>query len=306
MKKFLFFAALLAITSGAFAQKDTSYWKTDGLIGLKFSQSGYKNWAAGGENSLSGLASFKWHPVYTKGKLSWENLFLADLGFLMQGRDDAKKTDDRLELNTKLGYKASEFWYYSMLFNFKTQFLKGYNYEPDTPVYISNFMAPAYIKLSLGMDYKPNKNFSLFLSLLTARWTIVKDQYLADYGAFGLTPAERDTAGNVISPASRVRFEAGAFLRFAYSKEIMKNIVFMTKLELFSNYLKNPQNIDVDWEVNINFKINEYFNASINTHLIYDDDILIGVDENNDGSIDYYGPRTQFKEVLGLGIVYVF
>jgi hypothetical protein len=306
MKKVLLLLIAFVFTATVYGQSDTSYWKSEGLIGFKFSQTGYKNWSSGGENAISGIGSFKYKASYTKDKISWDNLLLADLGFMKQGKGDAKKTDDRIDFNTMFGYKASKHWFYSALLNFRTQSLEGYNYEPDTPVYISNFMAPAYIKLALGMDFKPNDHFTLFLSPATARWTIVQDQTLADYGAFGLTPAVFDTNGNVVTHASKVRMEVGAYLRFGYSVDLMENIRFMTKLELYSNYLKNPQNIDVDWEVDINFKINEFFNASINTHLIYDDDVLIGVDKDSDGTIDYYGPRTQFKEVLGLGISYKF
>jgi len=296
----------LSVVLGAIAQKDTSYWKTDGIIGMKMSQSSYKNWTAGGENSISGIASFKFHAAYTKDNLSWDNLLLTDLGFIKQGNEDLKKTDDRVDLNTKIGYKANDFWFYSALFNFRTQYMEGFDYSTTIPVYLSNFMAPAYIKLALGMDYKPSSNLSLFLSPATARWTIVKDQNLANAGAFGLEPAEADSNGIVVNPSSRIRTEVGAYLRFVYSKDIMKNINFMTKLELYSNYLKNPQNVDVDWEVAFNFKINKYFNASFNTHLVYDDDVMIGVDSNNDGNIDKTGPRIQFKEVLGLGISYKF
>ena len=306
MRKLLILMVSLTMVMGAVAQKDTSYWKTDGFVGMKMSQSGYKNWSAGGENSISGIASFKFHAAYNKGNLAWDNLLLTDLGFLKQGKDDLKKTDDRLDLNTKIGYKANDVWYYTALFNFRTQYVEGYDYSPDTPVYISNFMAPAYVKLALGMDYKPSSSFSLFLSPATVKWTIVNDADLANAGAFGLEKAKLDTNGNVLVPSKKIRTEVGAYLRLAYSKDIMENINFMTKLELYSNYLHNPQNIDVDWEMLFTFKVNKYFDASFQTHLIYDDDVMIGVDTNNDGSLDSEGPRVQFKEVIGLGISFKF
>lgn len=306
MRKVLLMMVAIVMVLGATAQKDTSYWKTDGYFGVKMSQSGYKNWSAGGENSISGIASFKFHAAYNKGPLTWDNLFLTDLGAIKQGNDDLKKTDDRLDFNTKLGYKANDVWFYTALFNFRTQYMEGYDYSPDTPVYISNFMAPAFIKLALGMDYKPSKNFTLFLSPATVRWTIVNDQELANKGAFGLDPAEVDAGGHALSPSGKVRTEMGAYLRFAYSKDIMENINFATKLELYSNYLDNPQNVDVDWELMFTFKVNKYFDASFLAHLIYDDDVPIGVDSNGDGTNDRQGPRLQSKEVIGLGISYKF
>lgn len=307
MRKLLFTFLITVLSFAVFGQTDTSYWKTNGIFSFKVTQAGYKNWAAGGENSISGIGNFKYQATYTKGKSSWDNLLLADLGFLKQGKNDASKTDDRFEFNSKYGYgfKKSKHWYYSALFNFKTQLLKGYDYKLDTPAYISNFMSPAYIKFALGIDYIHEQTFTLFISPATARWTIVNDQTLADAGSFGLDPATVDAQGNIVH-ASKTRLELGAYLRMAYTKDLMENINLLTKLELYSNYLKEPQNIDVDLEVVLNFKVNKYFTASLATHMIYDHDIAIGIDSNNDGIVDYYGPRAQWKEVLGIGFAYKF
>ncbi len=233
-----------------------------------------------------------------------------DLGSSRQGKQDWRKGDDRLEYNTVYGRKASKNWYYSALFNFKTQFTSGYEFdEAGNKTYISNFMAPAYIKLGLGMDYKPNKNFSAFISPATTKWTIVNDQDLANQGKFGLTPAESikaidGTDSIYLTDASKVRLETGALMRLTFTKDVMKNVNFASVLELYSNYLNNPQNIDVDWEFIFTFKINKFLNAQFKGHLIYDDDVMIDVDSNNDGTLDMQGPRTQFNEALTIGLVY--
>lgn len=307
MNRLILFLSLIAISYTISAQKDTSYWSKNGIFSVKFTQAGYKNWATGGENSIAGIGSLKYQATYTKAKISWDNLFLTDLGFLQQGKAGARKTDDRLELNSKFGYgfNKSEHWYYSALLNFKTQMIEGYDYKPDTPVYISNFMAPAYLKLALGIDYIKADRFTLFLSPTTARWSIVADSTLANAGAFGVDPAKIDENGVYVA-SPKLRTEVGAYLRFVYNKDLMENINLMTKLELYSNYLFEPQNVDIDWEVVFNFKINKYFTASIATQMIYDHDITVGIDSNDDGSIDYNAPRAQFKEVLGLGFAYKF
>ncbi len=307
MKTFtIIFAILLLSSILATAQTDTSYWYKGGYIGIKVSQTSYTNWAKGGENSLATIGNFQYFANYKKGEIAWDNIIYADLGYLKQGKESFKKTDDRFEVNSKFGHVATKSLYYSALLSFKTQFVEGYDYSVDTPVYISNLFAPAYLNLSLGFDYKPNKYFSLFISPAALRWTLVNDQELADGGAFGLEKAVYGLNGNLISHAKKLKTEGGATLRMAFARDIFKNINFQSKLDLFSNYVKNPQNIDVDWETLLTFKVNDFFNASLNAHLIYDDDILIGVDSDEDGSIDYKAPRTQFKEVIGLGIVYKF
>jgi hypothetical protein len=308
MKKLLFLIISVLITSGAIAQKDTTYWKTNGIFGLKFSQVSYKNWAAGGENALAAIGSFKYQATYTKDKISWDNMLLGDLGFIKQGNDSLQKTDDRIEFNSKFGYgfKKSEHWYYSALLNFKTQFMDGYDFSLDQPSFISDFMAPAYLKFALGIDYIKEQKFTLFLSPATARWTFVNVQEFADNGNYGVEAAVRDTAGNILTPGKNLRSEIGAYLRAAYNQDIMENINLLAKLELYSNYLYQPQNVDVDLEVILNFKVNKYFTASLSGHMIYDHDIKFGVDSDGDGAEDYTAPRAQFKQILGIGFAYKF
>jgi hypothetical protein len=78
-------------------------------------------------------------------------------------------------------------------------------------------------------------------------------------------------------------------------------VTLKSTLGLFTNYLENPQNVDVDWKMSINMKINDYLSANLNTHLIYDDDIKTSDDEGNPR-----GAKVQFKEVFGVGITYKF
>jgi hypothetical protein len=142
--------------------------------------------------------------------------------------------------------------------------------------------------------------FFVNVSPLTAAWIIVNDQRLADEGSFSVGPAEFDTAGNVVTPAKKVRGMFGAKLVSAIKYEIVKNITVGSKLELFSDYLNNPQNIDVNWQILIGLKVNEWLNVDLEGTLWYDDDIMV-LDDN--GNI---GPRAQFRQLLLLSVGYSF
>ena len=198
-----------------------------------------------------------------------------------------------------------ENWYYSGFINFRTQMTDGYK-MPDDSTLISTWMTPGYLTSGIGFDYTPNENLSVNISPISAKATFVANQHLADFGAYGVEPAERDTAGNVITPGATYRIEVGGNVTFQYKKEILKNVNLDTKLNLFSNYLENPGNIDVNWDLLLNMKVNKWLSANIQCSLIYDHDIDIPVDTNNDGINDAFGPRTQFKEVLGVGLNLAF
>ena len=311
--KSLLIVAIIFCTQ-AFAQEpavqDTS-WKKGGLFSLNFGQTSLNNWAGGGFNSISSNAILSYHANYLKDGVSWDNSLDLGYGLLKQGEGDVVKTDDRIELNSKYGRQAwSENWYYSVLGNFRTQFAEGLGTPfatgdtldgvavTDTPV-ISNFLAPAYGLLALGLDYKPNENFTLFISPVTAKFTIVGIQDLADAGAFGVEGAELNTDGTLIEgTGSNTRSELGAYLRAAYSKEIMKNITLGTRLDLFTNYKENPfTHTDVNWELLLGMKVNKYISATFGLQAIYDHDI----DIEDDGKV---GPRTQFKQLFGIGFNY--
>ena len=272
-------------------------WKKGGVIGFNFSQTSLTNWAAGGQNSLSVNGLLSAFASYKQGKSSWDNSLDLGYGLLKQGIDDYfTKTDDKIDIMSKYGREAFKNFNYAALLNFKTQMSPGYKY-PDTENKISDFFAPAYLLLGAGLDYKPNQYFSAYLSPLTAKFTFVADPDLSDDGAFGVTPGET------------VRGEIGGYIRTIYTRgdftnEFLKNVAFTTKLDLFSNYSDNPQNIDVNWEILLALKVNKYLSVNFNTHLLYDDDILVPVDRNGNGefeSTEAPGPRAQFKEILGVG-----
>ena len=269
----------------------TKFWGTGGTSSVTFSQVSLKNWAAGGESSYSLNSMINLFAKYKKDKLSWDNTLDFGYGIIKQEGRQVRKTDDKIDIKSKFGYEAASNWYYSGAFSFKTQFAKGFKYNEDqgTRKLISDFMSPAYMLLSLGMDYKPDDGFNMLISPVTGKTTVVLDDTLSQAGAFG------------VEEGNKVRNEFGGYLKIAYTKDIWDNVTLNTKIDLFSNYLDEPGNVDVNWELLVSMKINEFLSANINTQLIYDDNIQYIDEDGNE-----HGPRIQFKEVFGVGFSYKF
>lgn len=322
MKKPIFTIILSSILFSLFAQtteveddlkkknKDSIQgWKYGATVSLNLTQVMLKNWAAGGQNSIATNGLVSLYANYKQEKSSWENYLEFGYGTLKQGKGaDWWKTDDKIDFTSKYGKKASKSWYYAGLLNFKTQITSGYNY-PDDSTKISDFMAPGYLVGAVGMDYKPNDELTAFIAPLTGKMTFVNDQDLANAGAFGVDPAIYDTATNtIIASGKKSRSEFGGYVRLFYKKDLMENVRLQSKLDLFSNYIEKPENIDINWELLISMKVNKFISANLSTQLIYDDDITIAIDDNNNGIVDAgeAHPRIQFKEVLGIGFSFKF
>lgn len=302
MKKILLLFVIICSSITLNAQNDT-IWRKGGVFNASFNQVNLTNWAGGGQNAISFNTNASLFAHYTKARLTWDNNLDLGYGIVKNGDEQVRKNDDRMELNSKLGYKAGKgALYYTLLFNFKSQFAAGYNYpRSDSSNYISKFAAPAFTLISLGADYKPNEYFSFFISPITARLIIVNDDSLADAGAFG------------VDPGDHLREELGAYINTRFQKDIMKNVNLMAKLDLFSNYLDNPQNIDVNGEILLNLKVNKFISASLGMQVVYDDNTQIALYEtkngiqtpktNSDGS-PKTGKRTQFRQTFGIGLTF--
>ncbi len=293
IKKITFIIAFIFCTSvfiKAQEQADTvKAWKFDGLSSLNFSQVSLSNWAAGGDNSYAFNGLLNLSLSYSKDKNDWLNTLDIGYGIQKQGELGIRKTDDHIDFLSKYGRKISKSFFISAMLNVKTQMDEGKKYEEDTSYVISEFMAPGYIQAALGIEYKPGESFYAVLSPVAGKLTLVLDDTLSARGSFGVGPGEKS------------RMELGGSANFGVKKEVMKNVTLNSTLGFFSNYLDNPQNIDVDWKVMINMKINDYLSANLNTHLIYDDDIA-----TSDAEGKPEGPKVQFKEVFGVGLTYKF
>lgn len=282
-------------------------WRLSGIISVNSQQVSLTNWAAGGNNSISVGSLVSLAAKYKKGKITWDNNLDLAYGVIKQGSNKKWwKNDDRIQFTSKFGRKAFDKFYYSALGDFRTQFAPGYNY-PNDSIYISKFLAPAYGIVALGLDYKPNSKFSLFVAPISGRFTIVNDDSLARHGAFGVQKEIRDpNDGKITQNYKTHREEFGAYLKGMYNTKVMENVTFATTLELFTDYLVTHfGNIVVNWTTLTTFKVNKFISATLTTQLIYDNDIKVlrnyGGPKNGT-----FGPDIQFKEVLSLGFSYNF
>lgn len=290
----------------AIAADSVKPWKVGGVISINGQQVSLTNWSAGGNNSISLGGLVNVFAKYKKGKITWDNNLELGYGVIKQGDNKQWwKNDDKIQFSSKFGRQLKKSWYATALGDFRTQFADGFNY-PNDSVYISRFMAPGYALAAIGFDYKPNDHFSAFIAPVTGKFTFVNDDSLARYGAFGVQKEIRDPSqgGKITQNYKTHREEFGAYLKVQYQTKVMENITFQTVLELFSNYLNNPQNVDVNWTTLTTFKVNKFISATLATQLIYDDDIKVLRNAGDQkGTI---GPDVQFKQVLGVGFTYKF
>lgn len=295
MKKLLF-AIFLIAPSISQAQSDTTYWNKGGIFGINFNQATLTNWAAGGSSSISGATNFKYFFDYKKENVIWNNTIDMGIGVIKEEESKQRKADDRMVFTSSYGRKITTDgkWFYNATVDFRTQFAKGFSAEDvDQENYISKFMAPGYLMVSLGVDWRPSEYFSITLSPVTGKFTFVNDDRLSEAGAFG------------VDPGSKSRAELGGKFIAAFNKEIFKNGLLTSNLILFSNYSENPEKVDVNWENTLTMKINDILSANIYTQLVYDFDIKFE-EFDTDGNLTSSEDKWQFKNIFGLGLAFSF
>ena len=297
----------LKFTFNRYQQAQQKWFKFN-QVGLNMSEVAFSNWNAGGESSISGIMNAKFRRRYIERTFFWDNELEINYGINAQKGREVRKTDDKLSLISSFGYRgdSQSFWYYTARYQFLSQISNGYNY-PDVEKPISKFLAPAYITFGLGAEYAPAKiKFNLFLSPITLKTTAVFDQRLADDGAFGVEKALRAPDGTILKKGKRTHNELGFSVSGRWDKKIMENMMLNTSFNLYGDYLKNFGNIDVDWETNLNLKVNNYVQARIGVHIKYDDDVKFYSYTAPNGEKHNYGARTQLKQILGVGVLYTF
>jgi hypothetical protein len=282
------------------------YWETGGIGSVNLTQGVVSNWASGGESAISTLTDINMVANFSKDNTKWNNNARFKYGLIKSGNKRLRKNEDMFEINSEFGQKAFgrlgkyamekyntkgiKHWYYSFLVSFKSQIARGYNY-PNDSVVVSGFCSPGYLVFALGLSYRPNKQTSLLISPITSKSTFVTDTVLIDQTKYGIS---QDRKG---------KNEMGAYLESKFIYNFNEDISLENKLSLFTNYVKNPQNIDIDWEAILRMKITYYINALISTHFVYDDDVKVPV-FNNEGVKTGVGPRLQFKEIFSIGFSY--
>jgi len=266
-------------------------WVIGGKENILFTQAAFSNWQGGGEAYMGGLGNFSIFATRISKASTWQNKIEIEYGSNYQkSLDRPVKTADQIDIITDFQKNINKKWSLRTTLNFKTQFSPGYKDEKDT-IKRSDFMAPGYILNNNGISYQPIKGFSIQASPLSSKITIVNSQFLADKGEYGVKAAVKDANGNIIEHGKNIKYQFGGNIKVVYTTVIMKNIELFSELNLFSNYLEEAKNVDVDWKTKIDFKFNKYFSTTVIAHLIYDDNIA---------------PITQFKEVLGVGFNYSF
>jgi hypothetical protein len=281
--------SLANVTKIIQSPKDT-IWTRSATFGLNFNNVSLNNWSGGGQSALSFTAIVLGNLNYHKERVHWSNFIDLAYGVQRVGKSSVpfKKTEDRIYFQTKFAYEHTKKIRYAALADFRSQFADGYTYYDDLPIdsakKISNFLAPAFVTVSLGIEYVPFKSTSLLFSPVSAKYTIVNNTRLSNLGAYGVTQG------------SKFREEYGMSFTFRYKAEVVKNVTFATQLFLFDNY-KNT-NVDVFWDCFLFLKVNKYLTTTFTTNLIYDDDFDVVRDN---GTV---GPAIQFKSVLAIGLIY--
>ena len=263
-------------------------WKKGGIYSINIGQGSLSNWASGGDNfsfSVSSLLNI--YAFYQKGKHSWDNSLDFNIGYINTTSLGGRKNDDRIDVLSKYGYSVSQKWSLSTLFNFRSQFFRGYNYNDNIKTFTSDFLSPGYFLFSVGMDYKPNKNLSIFISPITSRLILVINDTLSARGSYGVEPGKKSTG------------ELGAFASVNFLKALSKTITYKARMDLFSNYKHNPQNVDLFMTNIISAKISKSLSVNYTLDMIYDDDVrLFGANKTS--------PALQVKSILAIGFVVKF
>jgi hypothetical protein len=263
-------------------------WKKGGIYGINLSQGSLDNWAAGGDDfSLSINSILSMYAFYKKDRHSWDNTLDFNVGYVRTTSLGGRKNDDRLDFLSKYGYALTSKLNVAGLFNFRSQLFKGYTYPGKVKTFSSAFLSPAYILVSPGLDWKPFPEFSVFVSPATMRIIIVKDDTLSAKGLYGVDPGEH------------IETEVGAFMSINYLKEFNKIVSYKGRLDLFSNYQEDPQNIDLYFTNILNVKLSKVLSATWSVDMIYDDDVKLFGPTGK-------GARLQLKSLVGIGLLVKF
>jgi len=305
MNKYLLLAVVLTASFSSFSQ-DTDEegtpkegWSKSGTITLLINQSAFLNWQAGGDNSFAGNLIINYDINYIKGDWLWDNKLLASYGLTNNDDDGIRKTDDQLDFNSILGKKLIKNWNASFFMNFKSQFTDGYDYNSDflgdnEDFPTSGLLKPAYLSFGLGLLWKKSDNLYVNISPITAKITLITGEIFSlndddPENIFYESSNLIETFG--VDPGASSLFEFGLNIRSYYKLDLMKNINMENIFSVYSNYLDKPQNVDIDYTINLVMKINDVFSTNLTFQIIYDDNAHKGF---------------QIREVFGLGLNFGF
>ncbi len=298
MKNLLFLCALLFITTLTFSQDAEADpdapkegWTKGGTFTLLLNQSAFDNWLAGGQNNIAGNLGINYDLNYAKGDWTWDNKLIVAYGLTKIEDADLQKTDDRLEINSVVGKKASGNWFYSAFFNFRTQMDSAFDVDEDGNEFqTTHFFSPAYFQFGPGMLWKKSDNLKVNIAPATARLIFVHEDFTNFTGDAAI--AFNEAGGYFgVEAGETTRFELGAAVGAYYKFNAMANVSVENILNLYSNYLEDPQNVDLDYTLNVVMTINKFLSTNLSFQTIYDDNAFKGF---------------QIREVFGLGVNFGF
>ncbi|MCL7753901.1 DUF3078 domain-containing protein [Polaribacter sp. Z022] len=274
----IFFIFFTTIFLGQEKKKKDSIpvWKIHGRFAFIFNQSSFSNWSSGGENTVAGNFNVNYDFNYKKNNVNWDSRIITGYGISHLSEKGFRKTDDRFEFNSLLGIKTTTYWFFSFIGNFKTQYTKGYDYKQEPKTLVSEFLSPAYLTFGPGMLWKKSDNLNLNIAPATARFTFVNDFFSGKFG---------------VEEGKNSAFSLGFNLSGYYKFYLMENIEMENVLTMYTDYLANVGNIDIDYQTNIRFKVNKHIKMQMTFHSIMDDNA---------------SSRVQFRQLFGLGVNYSF
>ncbi|WP_316803872.1 DUF3078 domain-containing protein [Pedobacter nototheniae] len=262
-------------------------WTVRGTNTFLLNQAAFSNWVAGGINSVALTARADYEFNLKRGKNLWENRILMGYGLRSEQKSQTTKVEDVIDLTSNYGYQIKQSnWYAAAGLNIKTQFSKGYDYSKPDQGYLSNFLSPGYLTFGLGIDYIPNDNFQINIRPLTSRLTFVQDDAVFDPDHDGIL-----TQAFGVDPGKHFVYQFGAYVGGRYKTKLMENILLDNRFGIFSNYLKDPQNLVLAYSAILDLKVNRFISTQITADLFYDNN-QIG--------------KLQLKETLGVGLTYKF
>jgi len=289
------------------------HWKCTGMVGLNAAQTALVNWAAGGNNNVTGFVYGNLTLSYKKDKWTWDSNLDTELGLMYSGdyvHYPWRKANDKLNFTTKVGYQMHPQWYLTLLGSFRSQYAPGMDYkgvdagDSIRPTLISKWLSPSYTDLALGVEYRPNDIFTIGVYPVAGRLTTCLEPTLRSH--YGLSKREDGTYKPVM-------LNMGLRINGGINYTLVKNLKIISTITLFTPYTARIHdedgqkfgNFDVDWDVAISYSFLKVFSVSLMTSLKYYDRVMI------DGPAwgkygDHPRARVQFKEVVGLGIGYSF
>lgn len=257
-------------------KEDPKEWSVNGRTTFLFNQTSFSNWTAGGENNIAGNIGINYDFNYKNEKWKWDNKIIASYGSTHIKNQGYRKTDDRFEYNSILALNSTKNWYFSFFSNFISQFSRGFDYSQNPKLEVSSVLSPAYLSFGPGILWRKNEDIRINIAPGTSRFIFVSKPFS---GMYGVPEGKTSIYG--------IGLNISAFLKF----KLMKDVTLENIIALYSDYLDNPQNIDINHQANFRVGINEYLSMNFTLHMISDANA---------------SKRVQLRQLFGLGVNYTF